>query len=128
MNNKEAEEVIKNGGIVATVSGVPYIFSREWYFAFGTYPNCLRGRGPESLDAFPARQWKSLTEREIVCRFGYAKSNRHDPVLNDGTVDFEKLEEYLSSHLNLSDRSDPHISASACCAFFMNEDELKTAL
>lgn len=118
MNSKEAEEVIKNGGIVASVGGPSYIFSREWYFAFGTYPDCLRGGAPKTLDAFPDHQWESLTEREIVCRYGYAKSNWYDPVLNDGTVDFEKLENYLSKVIEPSNRSDPAVSAKACRAFF----------
>lgn len=127
MNRIDAQNHIDNGGVV-TCGG--YTFATNKYFAFGTYPGCVRG-GSVSTLTHKADEWTALTEKDIVCLVGYKKDQYYPPILNDGTVNFDNLWGYLDLiNLNIGvDLTNPRVNARLCRDYFdkleSNTDEVR---
>lgn len=114
MNKQEAKEHIENGGCV-TSGG--YFYTKHGYFAYGTYPACFRG-GEINVENSKMQNWSPLTEKDIVCRVGYKPDEFYKPILNDGTVDFEDLWNFLKGYGLETDLSDSFKNATICIRYF----------
>lgn len=123
MNRIDAQNHIDNGGVV-TCGG--YTFATDKYFAFGTYPGCIRG-GSVSTLTHKAEEWTALTEKDIVCLVGYKKDHYYPPILNDGTINFDNLHSYLELiRLNTNfDITNPRVNSRLCREYF---DKLESGI
>lgn len=122
MNAEEAWEYVKNGGIV-TMGG--YTYYKDGYFAYGTYPGCLRGGDINEESFKKSNDWKPLTELDIIKRNGYKSDRFYSRIAKHNQVPcniMDYLVEYLESNLLVCDYSNPCKNSALCKKFF---DELE---
>ena len=119
---QEAYKYALNGGIVSRGG---YIFGKDFYFAYGTYPGCVR-KGGITADSFSLfDEWEAVTERDIVCRIGYAYDPFVRPQVFDGTVDFSSLRKFLEERLTVQDYKDTGKNAKACREYFRALEDIE---
>lgn len=119
MTTEEAWEHLQNGGIISCGS---YTYHKDGYFAFGTYPGCFRG-GDITKECLEGKEWKAVCERDIVKRIGYKYDAIMKPLINDGSVWFDRLREYVEDRVTVSDYSNPTINSELCKKFYEEEWE-----
>lgn len=118
MNKQEAALHLKNGGCIKSGG---YFYVQDGYFAYGTYPACFR-TGNVNLENHSLTNWTALTEKDIVCKIGYKPDEFYKPILNDGTVDFEDLWNFLKDYDKDVDLTDSFKNASICIRYFKERE------
>lgn len=115
MTPQEALLCIKNGGVVSSGG---YTYGDGFYFAYGTYPECIRSGDADPTTHRDDSVWEELSDKDIVERCGFSEQVWNRPVREDGTVDFNSLRRYLEDNLTVSEYKDPYVNSAYCRKFF----------
>ena len=116
---EEAFNLIQDGFSVVSTGG--YTYSKNHYFSYGTYPNCVRG-GSNDLASMKrvSDKWKVMTDYDIVIDCGYQEPNccAYQIIRNDGTVNFKSLNKFLEENLTVKDYKDPEKNKRMVAKYF----------
>lgn len=96
---EEAQRLLDNGLAFISFGGYTFLSTSEghhYYFAFGTFPGCLRGGPPNDLSKFKG-PFHVLTLKDIIKRQGFYPTVsmmtviRYQISSNDYSVDLSKM-------------------------------------
>lgn len=103
----KAFNLIQDGKSIVSCSG--YKLYKNGYFAYGTYPECIRA-GNITLEGMMgiSNSWKVMTDYDIVMYCGYQEPNccAYQLIREDGTVNFKSLNKFLEENLTVKDYKD----------------------
>lgn len=122
LTTEEAFHQIQDGISIVSTGG--YTFSKHHYFAYGTYPECLRDGDSHTLEGMKSigDKWFMFTDKDIVLKCGWRSPQYKHPIREDGTGHFDSLTKFLEDNLTVSDYNNPIKNAKMVTKFFEGDE------